>query len=145
MDKNTFMELVATYGSNPSHWHDDNRQAMLAYLKANPETSALIAQEAALDKFLSARLPEAPAHLETLVLNEMALALSTKQAKPSAPAFPSTFWKQFFQPLPISMGLGLASICLAGVLSAPLIADILNPPYMVVVIDTIAGDILLLN
>lgn len=147
MDKQRFTQLVSTYGSNPTHWGEAHRADMLAFMRINPEARAVISHEEALDNLLAARLPDAPTHLQTIILNEMEAALNgtASQQKKSALFSKNSFWQELFLPQKISMGLGLASICLAGVFSAPMIADILNPPDMFAIIEVATADILLLN
>jgi hypothetical protein len=47
-----FRALVEAYGSDPSHWPADERQAALGFVAASPEARAVLDAEAPVDRLL---------------------------------------------------------------------------------------------
>ncbi len=60
MDKQTFEDIIASYGAEPRHWPEDKKSALYDYISANPTIAqAILSHEAELDRLLThAKLPE---------------------------------------------------------------------------------------
>jgi len=69
MDLNRFETLVAAYGATPSRWPDEERDAALAFARADPRAAALLAEADSIDALLFAhRVAEPSRTLRAMVI-----------------------------------------------------------------------------
>ncbi len=155
MNTKTFTKRIAVYGSNPELWHERDKASMLALLERDPQARAALSHEAALDTWLTKRLPDAPIPLQARIVAQMEENLGVPKSAAVFSAHPRphqasiSLWSKitsaFDAPFKLGVATAFAAICFAGVLSAPALADILNPLNVLSAVDVVTDDILFIN